>query len=137
MNLECLTKLKKAEYDRLVLKFRTVHTLAKSHLSFNLYKTFCRLDKVKGLDLGNSYLNDKAAASFMSAIARAVQMDIVEVIKDSKYFSITIDGATDYMGDDIENIFVRSSHSGKIKDTFLHIGPAESSCSKWMVCFQA
>lgn len=127
---ECLTKLKKAEYDRLVLKFRTVHTLAKCHLSFNLYKTICRLDKVKGLDLGSSYLNDKAAASFMSAIAKVVQQDVVKTLSGCTYFSFTIDGATDFTGDDIENIYVRTCVQGKIKDTFLHIGPAQSSCSQ-------
>jgi hypothetical protein len=127
---ECLTKLKKAEYDKLVVKFRTVHCLAKCHLSFNLYKTICRLDQSKGLDVGKSYLNDKSAASFMSAIAQVVRQDIVKVLDQSKYFSFTIDGATDFMGDDIENIYIRTCTLGNIKDTFLHIGPSESACSQ-------
>jgi hypothetical protein len=37
----------------------------------------CRLDKMKGLDVGESYLNDKAAASFVQSIANVTQEDVV------------------------------------------------------------
>ncbi|XP_013398487.1 E3 SUMO-protein ligase KIAA1586-like [Lingula anatina] len=41
-----------------------------------------------------------------------------------------MDGATDFSGDDLENIYVRSCNDGNIDDMFLFIGPAQSSTSK-------
>ncbi|XP_053393195.1 E3 SUMO-protein ligase KIAA1586-like [Mercenaria mercenaria] len=126
----CLLKLKQNEYQKLIIKFRTAHALAKSHQSFNFYNTICRLDKVKGLDVGKSYLNDKAAASFTKAIAEVTRQKVLKKLRQSPFFSFTIDGANDFTGEDLENIYVRTCIHGQIQDTFLYIGSAESATSR-------
>jgi hypothetical protein len=44
--------------------------------------------------------------------------------------SFTCDGSTDFIGEELENIYVRTCQKGKIEDTFIAIGSPESSCSK-------
>ncbi len=91
--------------------------LAKCHLSFIIYKTICQLDQAKGLDIGTSYLNDKAASAFVQAIADVVRDDVTSKVKDTRYCSFTIDGSTDFTGDDMENIYIRTCSKGKVEDT--------------------
>jgi hypothetical protein len=38
---------------------------------------------MKGLDVGESYLNDKAAASFVQSIANVTQEDVVSKLRES------------------------------------------------------
>ncbi|XP_069106893.1 zinc finger protein 862-like [Argopecten irradians] len=126
---DCLMKLKKSEYDRLVIKFRTAHALAKSHQSFRFYNTMCRLDKAKDLDIGTSYLNDKSASTFVQTIADVTQDSVREKVLKSKYVSFTCDGSTDFTGDDMENVYVRVVVDGIVEDLFLNIGTANSAAS--------
>jgi hypothetical protein len=58
-------QLKAHEYSRLNILFRNAHAVAKHHLSFRTYTVICKLDKMKGHDIGDSYLNDKKAAEFL------------------------------------------------------------------------
>jgi len=84
----------KSEYDRLVMKFMNAHAVAMHHKSFRDYLLLCKLDKMKGLDVGDTYLNDKAAASFVKSIANVTQVDVIHKLDAAKYFSITCDGST-------------------------------------------
>ena len=50
-------------------------------------------------------------------------------------------GSTDFIGEELENIYVRTCQKGKIEDTFIAIGSPESFCSKAIYdfiidCFQ-
>ena len=127
---EALRTLHESQHNSLAIKFRTAHALAKTHMSFRTYSTICVLDEAKGLDVGVNYRNDKAVASFTKAIATVVQRTTVEKLKNTQFCSFTIDGSTDFTGDDLENIYIRTVHSGRVEDTFLHIGCAESGSSK-------
>ena len=88
-----------------------------------------RLDKMKGLDVGESYLNDKAAVSFVQSIANVTQEDVVSKLHSTKYFSITCDGSTDYTGEELETLYIRVCMKGKTDDTFLSIGSPKSTSS--------
>ncbi|XP_023931683.1 uncharacterized protein LOC112042031 [Lingula anatina] len=88
---DCLGKLKRAEYTRLVSKFRSAHAIAKHHLSFNLFKTFCKLDTAKGLGVGTSHTTDKSAAQFVSAIANVERRRVIQKIESCKFLSLTMD----------------------------------------------
>lgn len=64
-----LVSLNKVLHDKLVLKFRTVHALAKHDRPFTDYTWQCSLDELKGLKVGTDYRSDKAAADFAHHIA--------------------------------------------------------------------
>jgi hypothetical protein len=65
-------------------KHRNAHFVAKFHKSFKDYKLLCQLDKDKGLNIGNAYDNDKAAAVFVQSIANVSRDTIYQKIKSSK-----------------------------------------------------
>ena len=109
------------------IKFRTAHSLAKSHQSFRFYTTLCRLDKGKCLDLANSYNHDKAAAEFVHHTASVTQDTVRDKINQSKYLSFTCDGSTYFTGEDLVNIYYRTSVNGIVEDSFLFIGSSESA----------
>jgi hypothetical protein len=124
---KCLMLLKKADYERMTLKFRTAHAIAKHNRSFLDYKFICKLDKMKGLDVGEQYTHDKAAATIMSYIASATRSEICEKLKNSTFFSLTCDGVTDFTGEELENIYVRICHKGVVEDICLYIGSPMST----------
>lgn len=63
----------KSEYDHLVIKFRNAYAVATHHKSFRDYILLCTLDKMKGLDVDDIYLNDKTAASFVKSNVNETQ----------------------------------------------------------------
>lgn len=76
---QCLKSLHKAQYDTLVMKFRTAHAIAKFHLSYRTYNMICSLDEVKGLPIGTNYRNDHAVASFTDAIAAVARKESLNI----------------------------------------------------------
>ena len=54
-------------------------------------------------------------------IASVSKQNIVEKLQSAKFISLTMDGSTDFTGDDLEFIYTRSC-SNEIKDNFLYIG---------------
>lgn len=51
----------------------------------------CQLDKAKGLDCGNTYLNEKAAVNFLQFIA-SVEMDNTKEMLERAIFFLVYDG---------------------------------------------
>jgi hypothetical protein len=84
---------------------------------------------MKGLDVGESYLNDKAAASFVQSIANVTQEDVVSKLHSAKYCSITWDGSTDFTGEELETLYIRVCMKGQTDDSFLSIGSPKSTSS--------
>ena len=122
-----LHKLKQHEYDRLVIQFRNAHAVAKHHMSYKTYTWLCQLDKAKGLDVGENYQNDKKAREFVKHIAKVAMDGTKALIMNNSFFSATCDGSTDFMGDDLETLYLRTSSHGNICEKFLIIKSANSS----------
>ena len=66
-----LVSLNQSEHKRMSRLFRSAHALAKHGRPYSDFSWQCKLDKAKGLDIGNTYLNDEQAASFVHYIAEA------------------------------------------------------------------
>ena len=106
---QCLLQLKKQEFENLQMKYRD-------------YELLCRLDRVKGVDTGHSYSNDKACSMFVKSIASASKQNIVEKLQSAKFISLSQwMGSTDFTRDDLESIYTRSCSNGIIEDNFLYI----------------
>lgn len=122
-----LLMLKQAEYDKLVIKFRTAHAIAKHNKSFKDYNFICMLDKIKGVDIGDQYVNDKAVAIMVKNIAAVTRKEVCDKLRESPFFSLTCDGVTDFTGEELENIYIRTCNGGKVEDMYLFIGSPEST----------
>ncbi|XP_076081027.1 zinc finger protein 862-like isoform X2 [Mytilus galloprovincialis] len=142
LSAKAINSIKQTEYDRLSILFRNAHAVAKHHLSFKTYNVICKLDQAKGLDVGNSYLNDKKACEFVKNIASVSRKETRDLLKKTPFLSLTCDGSSDFMGDEYESLWVRSAQNGKIIEKFLDLGTAESAGSQDIfnymkaVCFE-
>jgi hypothetical protein len=90
----------KHEYERLNTMFRNAHAIAKHHLYFKFYTVLYQLDKAKGLDIGNTYVNDKKAKEFVHHISNVSRKETLQLLANSKYISVTCDGTNDFMGEE-------------------------------------
>jgi hypothetical protein len=128
--LTCLKQLHKADYDRLLVKFRNAHAIAKHHKSLVDYKFLCMLDKAKGLDVGINYLNDKAASMFVSSTASVTRYQVCEQLRKANFFSLTCDGVTDFTGEELENVYVLVCNKGKVDVLFFCIASPNSTSAR-------
>ncbi|XP_053385072.1 zinc finger protein 862-like [Mercenaria mercenaria] len=124
-----LMSMKSAERHRLAYLFRNIHAVAKNNRPLTDYTWLCKVDKAKGLDLGDTYLNEKAALDFLSAISGTTTDKTLSILKEAPFFSFLMDGSTDIAGDEQESLYVRSAAKGRIIERFLCIGSPKSTCS--------
>ncbi|XP_060565330.1 uncharacterized protein LOC132724477 [Ruditapes philippinarum] len=125
-----LKMLKQAERHKVVYLFRNAHAVAKQNRPISDYKWLCEVDQAKKLDIGNTYVNDKAAVDFISCIAQCEKEKTVQILNDSSFFSFMMDGTTDISGDEQEAIYVRTSSQGAVTERFLNIGSPRSTKSE-------
>lgn len=113
--MKSLLCLNEAVTNKLMHLFRNAHALALAGRPFTDFEWMARLDKKKGLDLGNTYLNSKRAKDFTDAIANVQLNDIYEQLQEASYTSIMSDGSTDASVTEVEIIYVRVCIKGEIK----------------------
>ena len=99
---KALLALKTAERNRLVFLFRNAHAVMKHNrpISDYMYTWLCELDKAKGSDIGQTYLNNKASLEFIKSISNHETEKSKEMLEQSHFFSIMMDGSTDISGDE-------------------------------------
>lgn len=106
----------------LEMKFRNVHALVKQNRPLSDFTWINSLDEKKGLEHGKTYNNRLAATAFLESISEIVKCEVVGTVKNSSFFSITMDGSTDCGTVEQETMFIRCCHDGKIELKFLCIG---------------
>jgi hypothetical protein len=102
--------------------FKNAHAVAKHNLSFKTYNVLCALDKSKGIDIGNTYLNDKSCADFIKHIASTEYSNTKQLFQNSPFVSFSCDGTSDFTGDEYESLFLKTSNMGKITERFVSVG---------------
>ena len=112
-------QMKQYDINKLMLKFRNAHFIAKHAKSFCDYTKLCELDEVKGLDVGHTYRTDKYSAVFIQFIAASVNEETRGNMADAKFISLTCDGAIDWAGNEFESLYLRTSIRGTIYQRFL------------------
>lgn len=130
-----LLALKEAERSRLNYLFKNAHAVAKQGRPITDYSWLCKLDKAKQIDIGSTYISEKAAVDFIFFIAGRERKKIVELVNGARFFSFIMDGSTDISGTEQESVYVRVSTNGRVEERFLGIGAPISSSSKDLYCF--
>lgn len=74
----------------------------------------CTLDEKKGLDIGETYRNDKQAQIFIKFIAEVERIKLRNKLSDTKFVSLISDGTTDSSITEAEIVYIRYSKCGKI-----------------------
>lgn len=74
----------------------------------------CTLDEKKGVDIGETYRNDKQAQIFIKFIAEVERIKLRNELRDTKFVSLISDGTTDSSITEAEIVYIRYSKCGKI-----------------------
>ena len=73
------------------------------------------LDEIKGVDIGETYRNEKQVVSFAHYIAKTEKQKLVDQINESKYISVIYGGFTDTAAIKEEIVYVRTCNKGKLR----------------------
>jgi hypothetical protein len=93
--------------DQVSNLFRNTHALMKHNKNFKDYVWLCDLDEKKGLSIGKTYRNPKAAKTFSSFIAESECKVLSDDIDSAPFIALTMDGSTDAGIIEQEIIFAR------------------------------
>lgn len=113
---KAVSQLKAAETSRLSILFRNAHSVCKNNRPLTDFIWLCQLDKVKGLDIADTYMNEKAATNFIKYIGISEHEQTISLLEKSQFFSFLMDGATDISGNEQESIYIRFSNKGVITE---------------------
>lgn len=88
--------------EKLKVLFRNAHYVAKTNRPYTDFISLCKLDKAKGIDIGQTYLNDKYCQKFVTAITETICRHQDDFVEKSDFISIISDGSTDVSSTETE-----------------------------------
>ncbi|XP_071658361.1 sperm flagellar protein 2 isoform X2 [Patagioenas fasciata] len=107
--------------------FRTCHAIAKSGRPFTDLDWMCKLDDMKGVDVGSVFRNDKSARMFIHFIAEAERRALKEKLEKCKFFSVISDGVIDSILQAAAVVYVRFANEGKVHCQIVGIQPVHKT----------
>ena len=122
-----ICSLNKDILEKLEKMFRNCHAIAMNNRPFSDYVWLCDLDDMKGLSLGKTYRNEKAAIVFTHAIAQVERSKCLSLAQNCKFLSILADGTTDSSISEQEMFCIRTSVNGEVKVLFTAVVAAEKA----------
>ncbi|XP_028604348.2 sperm flagellar protein 2 isoform X1 [Podarcis muralis] len=111
---QMLKSMSKTTLGRIENLFRTCHAIAKTGRPITDLDWMCKLDDMKGVDIGSIFRNDKAARIFIHFIAEVERRALKEKLEKCKFFSLISDGVTDSTIREAALVYVRFALQGKI-----------------------
>ena len=85
----------------------------------------CQIDKLKKVDIGCSYQNDKSAVVFSYYISEVERLKLVTALNEAKFISVICDGSTDSAVQEQELVYIRYVSKGVVLSKFLGIKSVE------------
>jgi hypothetical protein len=116
-----------AVQSRIAKLFRNAHALAKNCRPYTDFHWMCKLDNAKGVDIGQTYHNDKAAAKFVEYIAKQARSTTAKLIQEGSFLSLISDGSTDTSWQEAEILYARISCKGQVITRFIGIRNLEKA----------
>ncbi|XP_074876000.1 zinc finger protein 862-like [Buteo buteo] len=107
--------------------FRTCHAIAKSGHPFTDLDWMCKLDDMKGVDIGSVFRNDKSARMFIHFIAEVERRALKEKLDKCKFFSVISDGVTDGILKAAAVVYVRFASEGKVHCQIVGVQPVHKT----------
>lgn len=109
--MEVQNKLKKL--------FEIAYFVAKLELPFTTYENLCGLEMKHGVDLGQTYRNDKACKNFVLTISENVKCDLTDLLTSCRFIGVMADGVTDVGTREVEDVYVRFLENGEASNKFV------------------
>ncbi|XP_067668254.1 zinc finger protein 862-like [Haliotis asinina] len=119
--LEAEVKSNEKDLTDLTIKFNTVYCIGKEEMSFTKLKPLLLLQRKNGLPVTLAYSNDVRCGEMLATIASTIRDETMDLINDSHYLSVMIDGATDSSVSENEVIYVRTVLNGKAENKLVEV----------------
>lgn len=110
--VQSVMKMNADVFSRIVKLFDITYHLAKQELPFSYFPSLISLEKRHGVDLGETYANDKQARVFTQFLAEDIQSQMTEQITSARYVSILVDGSTDRRASEKEVVYAKFMDNG-------------------------
>ncbi|XP_070443111.1 sperm flagellar protein 2 isoform X7 [Equus przewalskii] len=94
--------------------FRSCHAIAKTGRPLKDFIWMCKLDDMKGVDIGPVFRTNKSARTFTYFIAEVERKNLRDKLVKSKFFSIISDGITNNSAKEAELVYVQFAHAGRV-----------------------
>lgn len=75
--------------------FDIAYFVAQTEMPFTSFPHLCKLEMKHGVELGNTYINDKAYKTFVTSIAGQLKHELSSNLQSSKFISVMADSAYD------------------------------------------
>lgn len=124
---EMLKNMSKITLGRIENIFRTCHAIAKSGRPFTDLDWMCKLDDMKGVDIGSVFRNYKYAKMFTHFIAEVERRALKEKLEKSKFFSLISDGVSDNSIKETAVVYVRFANEGRVHCQIVGVQPIDKS----------
>ncbi|XP_074851770.1 zinc finger protein 862-like [Carettochelys insculpta] len=111
---QMLKSMSKVTLGRIENIFRTCHAIAKCGRPFTDIDWMCKLDDMKGVDVGSMFRNGKSARTFIHYIAEVERRALKEKLEKCKFFSLISDGVADKAIKGAAVVYVRFAYEGKV-----------------------
>ncbi|XP_044876872.1 zinc finger protein 862-like isoform X1 [Mauremys mutica] len=111
---QMLKSMNKVTLGRIENIFRTCHAIAKCGRPFTDLDWMCKLDDMKGVDIGSMFRNDKSARTFIHYIAEVERRALKEKLEKCKFFSLISDGVADNAIKEGAVVYIRFASEGKV-----------------------
>jgi hypothetical protein len=85
---KALQAIKIADRKRVSNLVRNAHAIAKQNRPLTDYTWIAKLDKAKGVEIGNTYINDKAGLAFIECIADSERMIRDEFVHSTQIYGV-------------------------------------------------
>ncbi|XP_035963315.1 uncharacterized protein LOC118545271 isoform X1 [Halichoerus grypus] len=109
-----VTIMSKITLGRIENLFRSCHAIAKTGRPLKDFIWMCKLDDMKGIDIGPVFRTNKSARTFTYFIPEVEWRNLREKLEQSKFFSVLSDGITDSSTEEAELVYVQFARAGKV-----------------------
>lgn len=109
-----VTTMSKVTLGRIENLFRSCHAIAKTGRPLKDFIWMCKLDDMKGVDIGPVFRTNKSARTITYFIAEVERRNLREKLEQSKFFSVLSDGITDSSAEEAELVYVQFACAGKV-----------------------
>ena len=82
-----MDQLGRATFDKMCKLLRNAHAITRHSRPYTDFVWMCTLDDMKGVQIGNTYINDKQCATFIHHSAQAQRDEIKKMVTEAKFVS--------------------------------------------------
>ena len=114
-----MKRVEESTLKKMEILFNTAYHIAKNEMPFTKFAGLCALQKKNGVDVGETYMNDKALSVFIQYIDNVMTSDLKKGLDQSYFFCVLSDTSTDHSTDEEEIVYVRYMSAGLPVMSFL------------------